>query len=56
MSLDETADYLRKADECRRNAEGAGDSVAKSHWLEAADDWLFQAETVLQKQPQEPGA
>jgi hypothetical protein len=48
MSFDEAADYLRKADECRRNAEATSDSVAKSHWLEAADEWLYQAGTPMQ--------
>ena len=39
MPYRDTAEYRRKAEECRRRANATHDVLIKMHWLELADTW-----------------
>ena len=59
MFLDNIAEYRRKAEECRRQADATNDVLFKMHWLELADTWTglaASAERVYTLEGIRPGS
>jgi hypothetical protein len=46
MPLGQIAEYIRRAEDCRRQADATNDVLLKAHWLEQADRWKELAATA----------